>query len=216
MATNGVSAPDPLILLRDCIKKNINPIPTTTTEPSSASDAAPLETATHLFFEVDQPGGASRYAIELSTPTRFISQRNDAPLDLLSVYFSWINKDTGLTDYISAVQALQAERAKNGLQGVTNVVFTERVDLASWLSGENDESEFIKSLDDTPSARKAADGAADVARGAEDVAMEDTAAQHTIGGRGEAERIKAIYKVERPVGDHNTVLRGIKPTVSAL
>lgn len=214
MATNGVAAPDALLLLRDCITKNITPIPTTSTDPSNASDTAPLESATHLFFEIDQPGGAVRHALELSAPTRFISQRDNAPLDLLSVYFSWTNKDSGLTEYISAVQALNAGRTSNGLQVATNVVFTERVDLASWLSGENDESEFIKSIDDTPAARKAADGAADIARGAGDVVMGDATAQPGLGGRGEAERVKAIYKVERPLGDRNTVLRGIKPTVS--
>ncbi|KAF2152047.1 CDC73-domain-containing protein [Myriangium duriaei CBS 260.36] len=212
MDANGAPATDPLILLRDCIKRGGAPLPTTSSDPSTASDTATLETATHLLFDLEQPGASAREVIELATPTRFISQRDNAPLDLLSVFFSWTNRDTGLTEYISAVQTLNNERTKNGLQGVTNVVFTERVDLASWLSGENDESEFIKSLDDTPEARKAAQGAADIARGVQDVAMGDAAAQPRVSTRGEAERIKAIYKMERSLGDRNTVLRGIKPT----
>lgn len=212
MASNGTPAPDALNLLRDSIKRNSTPISTTSSDPSVASDAASLETATHLLFDTQQPGTSARQVIELTTPTRFISQRDNAPLDLLSVYFSWINRDTGLTEYISTVQTLSAERKKNGLQPVTNVVFTERVDLASWLSGENDDSEFIKSLGDTAEARDAAQGAADIARGTEDVVMGDVATQPNFSARGEAERIKAIYKVERSLGDRNSVLRGIKPT----
>lgn len=212
MATNGTSTPDPLTLLRDCIKNNSSPLPTTSADPSSATDAAPLESATHLLFDVEQKGGSSRHVIELSAPTRFVSQRDNAPLDLLSVFFSWSNRDTGLTEYISAVQALNTERTKSGLKGVTNVVFTERVDLASWLSGENDESEFIKSLDDTAETRQAAQDAADALRAGDDVVMGDATNKSGVGARGEAERIRAIYKLERSMGDRNTVLRGIKPT----
>ncbi|PSK34005.1 Cell division control protein 73 [Elsinoe australis] len=209
MATNGDSAPDALILLREAIANNTHPLPTSTANPSEAKDAVALETATHLLFNTQKPGDASKTVIPLFTPTRFISQRDNAPLDLLSVYFSWTNRDAGLTDYIAAVQALDKARTSNGLSGVTNVSFTERVDLASWLNGETDESEFIKREDDTKAARKAADGAADVARGADDVVMGEAPA---ATGRREEERIKTIYRMERSLGDRNTVLRGIKPT----
>lgn len=213
MATNGDSAPDPLILLREAIANNTHPLPTSTADPSEAKDAVALETATHLLFNTQKPGDASKTVIPLSTPTRFISQRDNAPLDLLSVYFSWTNREAGLTDYIAAVQALDRARTSNGLSGVTNVSFTERVDLASWLNGETDESEFIKREDDTKAARKAADGAAEVARGADDVVMGEAPA---ATGRREEERIKTIYRMERSLGDRNTVLRGIKPTVRDL
>lgn len=216
MATNGTSAPDPLLLLRNCIKSDNQPVPTTSTDPSTAEDVAPLETATHLLFKVDLSGTSTRHVIELNTPTRFISQRDNAPLDLLSIFFSWTNKDVVSTEYISAVQALNTERTKNGLSNVTNVVFTERVDLASWLKGEIDESEFIKSLGDTEQARKDAQSAADVARGTDDVVMGDATAGPIVTSAGEAERLKAIYKAERIIGDRNTVLHGIKPTVSIL
>ncbi|PNS16299.1 Cell division control protein 73 [Sphaceloma murrayae] len=208
MAPDSTATSDPLILLREAITNNTHPLPTSTSDPSEASDASPLESATHLLFNTQKPGEAANTVIALSIPTRFISQRDNAPLDLLSVYFSWTNRDAGLTDYIAAVQALDKARTSNGLSGVTNVSFTERVDLASWLNGETDESEFIQRPDDAE-ARKAADGAADVARGADDVAMSDAPA---ATGRREEERIKTIYRMERSLGDRNTVLRGIKPT----
>ncbi|KAF2226204.1 RNA pol II accessory factor, Cdc73 family-domain-containing protein [Elsinoe ampelina] len=205
-AVNG-DVPDPLILLRDSIANNTTPLPTSTANPSEASDAAPLVSATHLLFNTQKPGEAAQTIISLSTQTRFISQRDNAPLDLLSVYFSWTNRDAGLQDYIAAVRALDEARTSSGLSGVTNVGFTERVDLASWLNGETDESEFIKRADDNKESRKAADGAADLARG-DDVTMGDA----PPSGRREEERIKSIYRMERSLGDRNTVLRGIKPT----
>lgn len=217
MAPIGSPIPvDPLNLLREAIAKDLHPVPIS--DPS-ATDPTSLEDATHLFFNIPKPGDAfNHHAIDLTTSTRFVSQRAGAPLDLLSVYFSWTNKDTGLTEYISAVQALDAKRREKGLGGVTNVVFTERVDLASWLSGENDESEFIKSADNTLGARQAAAGAAEIASGSADVHMGDGAGHTGLNAslRADEERVKAIGKLERSMGDRNTVLRGIKPTVSLL
>jgi len=217
MAPNDASIEsDALILLRDTITKSQNPVPIS--DPS-ATDPTPLETATHLYFNTQKVGDDSGHQIiELSTPTRFISQQTNAPLDLLSVYFCWINKDAGLQEYINALQTLNAQRIEKSLGGVTNVVFTERVDLASWLNGENDESEFIKSLDNTSSTRKAANEAAQIASGGLDVHMGDVDGRIGFGTitKADEERVKAICKLERIMGDRNTVLRGIKPTVSVL
>ena len=216
MAANGSSAPDALVLLRSSIASNTLPVPTKTADASSNTETVPLEEATYLIFNTeDFKDGAQHTSVELTAPTRFISQRADAALDLLSVYFCWLNKDTGVGDYIAATQALTEQRSKNGLSGATNLVFAEKLDLVTWLSGEEGESEFIKSLDDTPETRRQARDAAATARGDQDVDMQDGDGGVGVekGGAREEERMREIYAAERSLGDRNTVLRGSKPTV---
>jgi len=215
MASNGTSAPDALNLLRGLIARNALPVPTSTADASSNTEAVSLEQATHLIFNSeDAKDGAHHIPIDLTASTRFISQRASAALDLLSVYFCWLNKDTGVGDYISATQALTEQRSKNGLSSATNLVFAEKLDLVTWLSGEEGDSEYIKSLDDNAETRRQAGDAAAIAGGDEDVAMRDA----DLGGVEKAsaredERMREIYAAERSLGDRNTVLRGSKPTV---
>ena len=219
MASNTETEHDPLNLLRNAIAQSRLPIPTTTADASNNTEAGVLEKAQYLLFNTQQAGdGEIHIPIELKTPTRFISQRANAPLDLISVYFCWLNKDLGVGEYIAATQSLNDQRTKNGLGSVTNVAFAEKLDLTSWLAGESSESEFVKNLDDNANTRKQAQGAADLARGTEDVSMGDAdsgTASGNVGAR-EEERMKEIYASERTMGDRNSVLRGIKPTVSPL
>lgn len=206
------AAQDALLLFRTCIASNLPPIPTTSSDPTSNTDIAELPVATHILFNTTSGAtGSSHDALSCDTQTRFISQANGA-LDLLSVFWCWQNKDKGVGEYISATQTLNAERSKTGLGAVTNLVFAEKLDLVNWLAGDvgENESEFIKSLGDTAESRKAAQDAADLVKGDGDVAMGGVGE----GAGGEGERLKVIYSQERKMGDRNTVLRGIKPTVS--
>ncbi|KAJ9620558.1 accessory factor associated with RNA polymerase II [Taxawa tesnikishii (nom. ined.)] len=199
MATNGAPSPDPLLLLRASISTNTPVIPTTSADASNSSDVSDLAQATHLLFNSqDAAHGASHTSLPVTTPTRFISQAaGSKPLDLFSVYFCWTNRDKAVGEYISATQTLNSQRTQNGASSVVNLVFAEKLDLVTWLAGDVEEAQ----------------GAADVARGADgDVVMADAG----DGGAREAERLKEIYAGERNMGDRNTVLRGIKPTVRLL
>ena len=211
MASAAAPSQDALLLFRNCIASKTPPIPTTSSDPSSSTDIAPLSSATHILFNtVSATEGASHDSIPSTTPTRFLSATRGA-LDLLSIFWCWTNKDASVGEYISATQTLNAARSANGLGPVINLVFAEKLDLSSWLEGEigEGESEFIKSLGDTAEGRQAAQDAADVAKGDGDVAMGGVEQ-----GAKEEERLRAIYQQERRMGDRNSVLRGVKPTVS--
>lgn len=211
MATLGQDA---LALFRQCLSEGSSPIPTTSEDASNSTDMAELGRATHLLFNTQSAAeGAQHIALPLPQPTRFISQAHGA-LDLLSVYFCWLNKDKGVGEYISATQALNIERSAAQLGSVRNLVFVEKLDLNNWLSGDaaENESEFIKSLDDNKTTRQQAQDAADRLADGADVVMADAG---DVGvGRREEERLREIYAMERKMGDRNTVLRGVKPTVS--
>lgn len=213
------SAADALVLLRASIKDGTPPIPTTSTDATSNTDAVPLEEATYVLFNTQSAtDGAQHTTFETATPTRFVSQRAGAALDLLSVFFCWEKREAGVGDYLAATQALNEARTKNGLSIVTNLPFAEKLDLVNWLQDEEHDSEFIKNLDDNETTRREAQDAADVARGDGDAVMGDAADGVAATGKisqREEERMKEIYAGERRMGDRNTVLRGIKPTVSA-
>lgn len=180
------------------------PLPTRSADASSTSDIATLAEATHLLFNTQSASeGVQHTALPLTTVTRFVSQANGA-LDLASVFWCWHNKDKGTGDYIAATQELNTSRTANGLSGVRNLVFAEKLDLINWLSGEND-SEFIKSLDDNRQTRAQAQDAAKMASGDGDVVMQDA--------KAEDDKLRDIYALERKTGDRNTLLRGSKPTV---
>ena len=201
---------DPLLNLRRSIANGTSPVPTTSADASAASDATSnLAVATHLhFFEPDHQ------AYPLSTPTRFIS--SEKPVDLRSIYFAWLKKDVAIGEYVTSTQNLDKELAAPGGAGgtVQHLVFVERLDLITWLEGASDDSEYIIPLDG--SAEQAA-ASADVASGAAGGAAALPGGQaisrpmRTINPR-----LQEIYNGERRMGDRNTVLRGIKPTVRIL
>lgn len=228
MAAVAAAAQDPLLLFRACIASSSPPIPTTSADPTSGTDVADLPVATHILFNSHSAsaGGPSHDAFPADTPTRFISSSSNADssttdattgLDLLSVFWCWQNKDNAVGEYITATQSLNAARAANSLSPVTNLVFAEKLDLVNWLAGDvgENESEFIRALGDTAENRRLAGEAADLAKGdgLGDVDMVDGGDAQGSKDR-EGERLRAIYRQERKMGDRNTVLRGVKATVS--
>lgn len=199
---------DPLISLRRSIASRKSPIPTSSPDPTPTADAIEnLAIATHLQFS-----DPAHHSFPLDTPTRFIS--SDQPVDLRSIYFAWQKKDVAIPDYIASAQQLNEElSAADGAGGkVQNLVFVERLDLITWLEGASDESEYIKASESDVAATQSAKTASGAAGGA------STAPNGVSGGRvGKIvdPRLQEIYNGERRMGDHNSILRGIKPTVRA-
>ncbi|KAK5127810.1 hypothetical protein LTR85_004926 [Meristemomyces frigidus] len=216
MATTDTPPPDALSLLRSSIAANTLPIPSTAEEPSTQADTdASLATASYLIFNSQSSqNGGQHIAIPLTQPTRFISTAaGNKPLDLRSVYFCYLSRDTSVGAYLAGIQALNNElKAAEKEETVTNLVFGEKLDLLSWLAGEvgEEESEFIRSLDANKQTRAEADAAAATAEGGEDVEMRDAGLSDAAAAKAEQERLRDIYAAERKMGDRNTVLRGVK------
>ncbi len=215
MATVDGLPPDPLSLLRRSIASQSSPIPSISEDAETQTDTdVTLAQASYLVFNTQSAqDGAEHISIPFTQTTRFISAIQQRALDLRSIYFCWLNKDTGIGDYIAAVSALNEELKKAGKsETVTNLVFAERLDLVTWLTGNlgEEESEYIKSLDDNKQARKEANDAAAAARGGEDVEMRDAGLSDTAARKREEERLREIYAAERKMGNQNTLLRGAK------
>jgi parafibromin len=195
---------DPLLLLRNSIASDTPCIPTTTDDVSAAT-AVDLSLATATFLQFP----SASVSIPLITPTRFIS--SNKPVDLRSIYFAWLKRETAIPEYNASALSLNAELAAEGGAGgeVQNLAFVERLDLITWLEGASEESEYIKPLaSDVSSATASAQVAAGVKGGIAPVT--------SAGGRqGKSidPRLAEIYNGERRMGDRNSVLRGIKPTV---
>lgn len=192
------SIDDPLLLLRQSIAAGSKII--ATTSPDS-SDEAPLSTATHLIFT-----HPVRKAVPIDAATRFTSTEGKA-VDLRSIYFAWLNHDVAIPEYNAVATKLNDEMA--GSAAVHMFAFVERLVLFTFLEGASEESEFIKPL---AGDKDAATGAGTTATGA---ALKAVPATSGRAGRGTIDpRLAQIYDGERRMGDRNTVLRGIKPTVS--
>ena len=198
----ATSTADPLTSLRHSIASNNPPIATTSSTPTELSDGNDnLAIATHLQFSEPET-----QIFSLDIPTRFIS--SDKPVDLRSIYFAWQKKDVAIPDYIAATQQLNDELA--GKATVQNLVFVERLDLITWLEGASEESEYIKASDADSAARSA-----QVASGAAGgVSTVPSSAAGARAGKTIDPRLQEIYNGERRMGDRNSILRGIKPTVS--
>lgn len=92
-----------------------------------------------------------------------------------------------------------------------NLAFVERLDLITWLEGASEESEYIKPLaEDTSAAASASKVAAGTKGG---IAPVTSAASGVRSAKTIDPRLAEIYNGERRMGDRNSVLRGIKPTV---
>lgn len=219
---------DPLLSLRRAIASGTLPTPTTSSELSDQHATEDLAQATHLYFAQSVP-----QAIPLSTPTRFVSTATQSPVDLRSIFFAWQKKDVAIQEYITSAEQLnEALKAKEQEEKVQNLVFVERLDLLTWLEGASDESEYIKPLEGAAAAAEAAAAAAGVAQAeaSAGIASGATGGISSVpsGAAGAAPagahgpraqkpvdpRLQEIYNGERKTGDRNTVLRGIKPTVS--
>jgi parafibromin len=231
MATDSIPS-DPLLSLRRAIAAQALPSPTTSADISTAAENVTddLAQASHLFFSSSNPP----HTIPLNTATRFVSAAsNDTPVDLRSIFFAWQKKDVAIPEYIASAQQVNdtLNNKNNGgekQEQILNLVFVERLDLITWLEGASDDSEYIKPLEGAAAAAEAAAVAAAAASAAPTTAavLEEaavpvptvpTAAAAAGPGARPAKvidpRLQEIYNGERKLGDRNTVLRGIKPTV---
>lgn len=202
-------AHDALSSLRRSIASSSLPIPTTSPDASGLDErTGDLAIATHLLFQEPEP-----HTIPLNTATRFTS--SSKPVDLRSIFFAWQKKDVSIPDYIASAQRLEEDLANNATQKDSKVqilVFIERLDLIAWLEGASDESEYIKPLEGDSAAVKSAQLASGAAGG---VSAIPSGAAGLARGKQIDPRLQEIYNGERRMGDRNTILRGIKPTVSS-
>jgi parafibromin len=193
------SSQDPLVLLRQAISSDSPCIPTASADAITNSS---LATAAFLHFT-----SPVQLSLPLSAPTRFISKGK--PVNLRSIYFAWLKKDTTPSEYNAGVQALNAELAEAGSTSelVEGLSYVERIDLTTYLEGGTEESEYIKA--DTSAALASAQVASGAAGGIAPVTSGLAGRQ----GKDIDPRLQEIYNGERRMGDRNSVLRGIKPTV---
>ena len=200
---------DPLLRLRQAIASDGPIIPTKSADATPTPDSGiSLADATQLLFT--EP---TRLAFSLDTPTRFKS--SDKPVDLRSIYFAWQKKDVAIPDYIASAQKLNEELSAQGAAGgnVHNLVFVERLDLITWLEGASEESEYIQPLaSDSAEAAQAAGSTLSASEATGGIA---TISSGPAGrpGRSIDPRLAETYRLERRMGDRNTLLRGIRPTV---
>lgn len=206
MATSE-AAHDALLLLRHSIANETPCLPST--NDKAPSGEVELSAATFLHFPHEQK------SLSLTVPTRFVS--SDKPVDLRSIYFAWLKRETAIPEYNSQALALNEALAEDGSAGgqVQNLAFVERLDLITWLEGASEESEYIKPLaaDDT----RAGAAASSLSRATSGVPGSVTPATGSGPGGRQGKtldpRLAEIYNGERRMGDRNSVLRGIKPTV---
>ncbi|KAK3718400.1 accessory factor associated with RNA polymerase II [Vermiconidia calcicola] len=215
MATAEPRTADPLSLFRKSIEQKAAPTPSTSSDPDTQADLdTSLAQASYLVFNLQSSqDGDQHIAIPFTQPTRFISKTLSRAVDLRSVYFCWLNKDAGAQEYITAVTQLNEElKQAEKTEEVKNLIFSEKLDLVTWLAGEvgEEDSDYIRSLDDNKQARQDADDAAATAKGGEDVEMRDAGLSDAVARKKEEERLREIYAAERKMGDRNTVLRGVK------
>ena len=198
---------DPLLALRQSIVNGSPPI--LTTSASIESPTEDLAQATHLTFTAQ-----NTVSYTLSTPTRFVS--SEKAVDLRSIYFAWQHKDDPIPDYIASAQALNdalASSEENEEARVKNLVFVERLDLITWLEGSSDDSEYIKALEGESAAAQNAVGAQAIS-GITGAAASLVSQAGIRVARNRNPVLQAIYNNERRMSDRNSILRGIKPTVS--
>lgn len=189
---------DPLLLLRQAIAAGSSIVPTAS--PDAPTDEVPLSQATHLHFAHPK----APVSIPIDAPTRFVS--SDSPVDLRSIYFAWLNREVAIPEYNASATKLNDDLS--GAATVHKFAFVERLDLITWLEGASEESEYIKPLAGERDTAAVGGGAAAAA------VLTTPAIAATRAGRGTLDpRLAVIYNGERRMGDRNTALRGIKPTV---
>ena len=206
MADVSTSSGDPLALLRQAISLSRLPILATSDSPDAETDS--FAKATHLVFS-----SPTASVFLLNTPTRFIGA-SGASVDVRSIFFAWQHKDDPIPDYIASAETLNNELGEEGGPGgkVHQLPFVERLDLITWLEGSSNESEYIKPSEADATASAPA-GSSLATAGA---AAGATATSAAVAGRPVKTvdpRLREIYNNERRMGDRNSVLRGIKPTV---
>ncbi|KAK5047389.1 hypothetical protein LTR84_006912 [Exophiala bonariae] len=208
-----MASTDALQLLRASIAASKPPVLTTSSDPTTAETTKTdsFVDATSLFFSYPTP-----LCLPLDQKTRFISTNPDTvPVDLRSIFFAWLQKDVAVPEYIALAAELDKQLPEG--QKVRNLIFVERLDLITWLEGASEDSEYIKPIEGAAAVGDAANRAADVAGGSAvpTVGGAGVGVTQMVGGRPVKTidaRLQAIYNGERRLGDHNTALRGIKPT----
>lgn len=192
---------DPLLLLRQSIASNSQIIPTASDDASAPE--VELSKATHLTFTTP-----SRISLPITTPTRFVAK--DIPLDLRSIYFLWLKREVPIPEYNAAVSQLDDELVDGK---VHKPAYFERVELIAWLEGSSEDSEYIKPLVGDKDGAASTAAAALASKGAAAPAIGGTVGK---SGKGSLDpRLAVIYNSERKMGDRNSCLRGVKPTVSS-
>ncbi|TQS35182.1 hypothetical protein Golomagni_04404 [Golovinomyces magnicellulatus] len=194
MSERASSQNDPLLLFRQSIasEASITPIIGNDTNLDTSVSVS-LARATHLRFS------STANALPLNTPTRFVS--SDIFVDLRSIYFAWLKRESAIPEYNAAALALNTELGPGS--EIHKLAFVERLDLITWLEGASEESEYIKSLtEDNNSA----------AVNAQTVGTVSVTSSATGKLRKSIDpRLAQIYNGERKMGDRNSILRGVKP-----
>ncbi|KAF2743445.1 RNA polymerase II accessory factor [Sporormia fimetaria CBS 119925] len=190
---------DALYNLRLSISRNTKPTLSTSENPLDVTES--LAQATHITFN----NGTQHKTFSLASPTRFAP--GDQPVDLRSMYFAWLNKDSLVPDYIVATQHLNEELPSGAGGSVQHLAFGQRVDALGWLRGEENTGEYIKPLEGAGLTVDAEKSAAIASGQAGGVAVDKGGDTQKLAD----ERLLQIYDGERKMGDHNTILRGTKP-----
>ncbi|KAL9092018.1 MAG: hypothetical protein Q9159_001016 [Coniocarpon cinnabarinum] len=201
MSSDQAQQLDALLLLRAAIYLKKNPLLTKTSSPSKPEDVTDdIVEATHLEFNHNGHQTAA-----LDAPTRF--EISDKPINLRSIYFAFLNKDTNISDYIAAVTSSSQRLTAQSKAPLVQLPFAAKLDLNTWLDQSSDDSDYIKPLEADEQARQTA-AAIGAAAGVPSV--------HTVGTTAATKeidpRLREIYKGERRMGDRNSVLHGIKHT----
>lgn len=192
---------DPLLLLRQANSTGKPAVPIASDD--AASPECSLAQSAYLLFP------HKGILLPVDAPTRFVS--NDKSVDLRSIYFAWLNRELAIPEYNASATTLNDELAAAGSTGkVQNLGFIERLDLITWLEGASEESEYIKPLAGDQAAAEAS-AAPQAGAGAASGASQARSGKGTLDPR-----LASVYSGERRMGDRNTVLRGIKPTVGQL
>ncbi|KAK7183010.1 hypothetical protein DPSP01_006041 [Paraphaeosphaeria sporulosa] len=206
-APTQVELEDPLFNLRLSITSNNAPILATTPNPTGASDTVTeLSQASHISFNEPTLHGAHHKTFDFNTPTRYAP--NGKPVDLRSIYFAWLNKDASVTEYVAATERLNEELPGGAGGSVIHLGFANKVELISWLSGDEVASDNLKPLESVAATAAAGDAAA--IAGGKGVPLQQ-GANAAAGQTMMDARLLQIYDGERRMGDHNTALRGSKP-----
>ena len=199
MATSSVNH-DPLLLMREAIRMNSSMVPTTSADNLEDPKEADISEATHLVFTQ-----SPRVALPIDTPTRFVNNESKT-IDLRSCFFVWSVRESTFPLYNSA--AAELSQKLPGDMTVYSFAWVERLELIAYLEGSSEDSEFIKRLPGGKDGAAASSAAATAALKAAPVSVQARAGRGTLDPR-----LLQIYNGERRMGDRNTVLRGIKPTV---
>ncbi|KAA8904880.1 RNA pol II accessory factor, Cdc73 family-domain-containing protein [Sphaerosporella brunnea] len=184
MASTDTAPPDALLLLRASVANKLPPI-------LAPTDS--LDTASELAFPPLPPLTSAPAVIPLSTLTRFI--KDNAAVDLRSIFFAWQERESTITEYIASAQQL----------GVTHLGFIERLELVTFVEGGQEESDHIRPMAANFLASKSG----------QQLQMQQAAMQsQQLAGkvRQTDPRLLEIYAGERVVLNRDVMLRGIKPT----